>query len=412
MRAVAMGAQRASHNVVNPPSADPFPDRTSGRSTSIGHPAPAPRRARGRSLAAILGATLAIGVALGPWSAPPAAGATGDYLLMPRAELLARPVAGPAWTTLKAVAASTFSKPNLCDQNSQHHLQTLAAALVYARTGITAYGTKARAAIMAALPTQVVGCGNAVLALGRQLPAYVLAADLASMKTSTSGPAFARWLSVIRTKYVGGHSIWSSIRATHLSSPNNWGAYAGAARIAADRYLGDATDLAAAIRVARGFLGDRTAYAGFNRNLSSAALSWSCTGSVLTYTPVNPTCSKGGINVDGAVVADVSRGGSLRWPPSDPGIPYQLESIQGLGLQVELLYRAGYTTAWTWSSSALRRMAGIVTRSAASGGTGWNETRTARQMPWLLNRRYGLKLPTVPSGMGRAIGFTDWLYGP
>ena len=168
----------------------------------------------------------------------------------------------------------------------------------------------------------------------------------------------------------------------------------------------------AASKVTHGFLGDHAVYAGFNKNLSSAALSWSCTGSLSTYTPVNPTCTKSGINVDGAVVADISRGSSLRWPPADPGIPYQLDSIQGLGLQVELLYQAGYTTAWTWASNALERMGAIVTRSGASGGAGWNGTQTARQMPWLLNRRYGLKIPTSPSGMGRAIGFTDWLYGP
>jgi hypothetical protein len=32
-------------------------------------------------------------------------------------------------------------------------------------------------------------------------------------------------------------------------------------------------------------------------------------------------------------------------------------------------------------------------------------------MPWLLNLRYGTNIPTAASGMGRAIGFTDWLYG-
>ena len=365
-----------------------------------------------RAPAILIGAILALGLAIGPWSAPPAVGATGDFLLMPKAELLARPVSGSAWTALKAVADGSFSTPNMCDQNSKHHLQTLAAALVYARTGTASYQAKAQSAIMAALPTQKVGCSNAVLALGRQLMAYVLAADLTSLRTSSSGPAFATWLSAIRTKNIGGHSIWTSIKYTHENSPNNWGAYAGASRIAADRYLGDATDLGAATKVTQGFLGDRTSYAGFNQNLSSAGLTWSCSGSVTTYTPVNPACTKSSINVDGGVVSDISRGGSLKWTPPDPGIPYQLDAIQGLGFQVELLYRGGSTSAWSWSSSALKRMAAIVTRSAASGGTGWNATQTARQMPWLLNRRYGLALPTTATGIGRLIGFTDWLYGP
>ena len=90
-------------------------------------------------MAGVTLATLALVAALGPWSAQPAAGATGDYLLMPRAELLARPTTGTAWTALKAVADGAFSTPNLCDQNSKHDLQTLAAALVYARTGIASY---------------------------------------------------------------------------------------------------------------------------------------------------------------------------------------------------------------------------------------------------------------------------------
>jgi len=411
MSAVDTGAQRASRDPAINPTPEPAPDRTEHRAFATGR-SKRPRLTHRRSLAILIGAILALGAALVPWSAGVASGATGDYLLMPKAELLARPVTGAAWTALKKVADGSFSTPNLCNQNANHHLQTLAAALVYARTGTVSYQAKAQAAIMAALPTQKVGCSNAVLALGRQLTAYVLAADLTSLRTSSSGPAFATWLSAIRTKNIGGHSIWTSIKYTHENSPNNWGAYAGAARIAADRYLGDATDLAAATKVTEGFLGDRSAYAGFNQNLSSAALSWSCSGSVTTYTPVNSACTKSGINVDGGVVSDVSRGGSLKMPPPDPGIPYQLEAIQGLGLQVELLYQAGDTTAWSWSSSALKRMAGVVTRSAAAGGTGWNGTLTARQMPWLLNHRYGLSLPTSASGMGRAIGFTDWIWGP
>ena len=361
-----------------------------------------------RWLAAIVLTSIALGGTLG--ASAPAIAATGGELLMPHSELMALPTTGTAWTGLKAVADAALPAPNLCDQSNNHHLRTFAAALVYARTGIASYGAKARAAVMAALPTQVVGCDNATLALGRQLTAYVLAADLAGLSGSDE-TTFRSWLSAIRTKFIGGHPSRTTLQNTDTSAPNNWGAYAGAGRIAADLYLDDTADLAAAARVTRGFLGDRSAYAGFTTTLTSAAVSWTCTGSVSTYTALNAACTKSGINIDGGIGADISRGGPLRWPPLDPGIPYQLESIQGLGLQLELLSRHGYPDAWSWSNSALKRAAAIVTRSGAAGGTGWNLTTASRQMPWLLNLRYGTSIPTRTAGMGRAIGFTDWLYG-
>ena len=353
---------------------------------------------------------VALALSLPAISNPARADAATDYILMSRAALLARPVTGGAWAYMVEIAKQSLGPANLCYQHSRHHLRTLAAALVYARTGASNYRTKAQAGVMNAIRTSVVGCENATLSLGRQLAAYVLAADFAGL-SGTYDSTFRSWLSTIRTKILGGHSIWNSLEHTHMESQNNWGAFAGASRIAASLYLGDASDVSQASRITRGFLGDRSAYAGFGAQLTSAALSWTCTGSQSTYTPVNPACTRGGINVDGAVVADISRGGSRRWPPGSTGVEYQIESIQGLGLQVELLYQNGYADAWNWSNQALKRMANVVTRSRASGGLGWNGTQAARQMPWLLNLRYGTNIPTAPSGLGRATAFTDWLYG-
>jgi hypothetical protein len=74
--------------------------------------------------------TIAIAASVVTWSAPTAGAA--DYLLMPRSELLTRPVSGSAWTALRAVADQSLGTANLCDQDEDHHLRTLAAALVYA----------------------------------------------------------------------------------------------------------------------------------------------------------------------------------------------------------------------------------------------------------------------------------------
>lgn len=369
-------------------------------------PPPSPARHRPRS---VVVAALALALIAGSSAWAPPVDAATQYLLMPRSELLARPTSGSAWTAMKGVADASLGTADLCDQNEDHHLRTLAAALVYARTGTASYKTKAQAGLMTAITTQRVGCGNAVLALGRQLTAYVLAADFIDL-SGASETTFRTWLSAIRTKIIGGHSVWNSLRTTHRSSANNWGAHAGAARIAASLYLGDTTDVANAALVTQGFLGDRSAYASFTHKLGSDDLSWAC-GTASTYTPVNKACTKSGIDVSGAVVADISRAGSLTWPPGSTGISYQVDSVAAMGLQVELLYRNGYGSAWGWSSSALKRAAQLVQRSAASGGDGWNETNASSQIPWLLNVRYGTFLPTRSVTMGRSIGFASWLWG-
>jgi hypothetical protein len=378
----------------SPPSSAPDP---ATRSVSLGR----------RAIATLVGAlVLSIVAATSAWTAP--ADAASTYLLISRSDLLARPTSGTAWSSLKSVADGSLGTANLCDQDEDHHLRTMAAALVYARTGSSSYKTKATSGIMAAIKTQSVGCGNAVLALARQLPAYVFAADFIDL-SGTNETTFRSWLSAIRSKVIGGHSVWNSLENTQRRSANNWGAHAGAARIAASLYLGDTDDVSQAARIAQGFLGDRTKYTSFSEILDSDDLSWAC-GSASTYTPINKPCTKSGINVDGGVVADISRGGSLRWPPPALGISYQVETIAAMGIQLELLSRNGYSSAWSWSSSALKRAAQLVQRSAASGGDGWNESSASSQIPWLLNLRYGKFLPTRSVTLGRSIGFANWLW--
>jgi hypothetical protein len=413
MSSVRHGAQWASgsqstQTPESPGLRAPSPDSPAPSDDHGSRPWRTRRRTRASSAAAVsVGLVVALLVTVAAFSAT--ASAAGGYILMPRSELLARPTSGTAWANLVDVANGSLGSADACDINSDHHLRTLAAALVFARTGDAAYGTKARAGVMAGMASQKDGCDQAVLSLGRQLTGYVLAADFANL-SGADDTKFRAWLSAIRTKNIGGHSTRYALNRTHNISVNNWGAYAGASRIAADLYLGDGTDLAAAAKVTRGFLGDRAAYAGWDSNLQAEDLSWSCSGAT-GFLPVNAPCTKSGVNLDGGVAADISRGGSLKWPPPTTGVQYQLDSIQGLGLQVELLYRNGYATAWGWSDSALKRMAAMVTRSGNAGGTGWNATNTSRQMPWLLNARYGTSIPTSWSGMGRGIGFTDWLYG-
>jgi hypothetical protein len=87
------------------------------------------------------------------------------------------------------------------------------------------------------------------------------------------------------------------------------------------------------------------------------------------------------------------------------GIMYSWESLQGLFVSVELLYRTGsYGNPYTWSNNALKRTLDFMQRS------GWAVTPAATYVPWLANARYGTCYPMSTGGNGRIMSWGDWLY--
>ena len=115
------------------------------------------------------------------------------------------------------------------------------------------------------------GANNSILSLGRQLGAYVLAADFADL-SGADDERFRAWLDDIRTRELGGHGRWTHWVGTHEDAPNNWGSFTGASRIAASLYLGDTDDVQRAAQVLRGFLGDRSAWDRFQDGRRSGEL--------------------------------------------------------------------------------------------------------------------------------------------
>jgi hypothetical protein len=330
-----------------------------------------------------------------PTATPPANPAPptgGRGIWMSREQLAQLPMSGDAWSRLKSAADGGLGSPNISDQDSAHDVNTLAAALVYARTGQASYRDKAASAIMSAIGTEQ---GGRTLALGRNLVSYVIAADLIDLRSydAAKEQSFRSWLSAVRTATLDGKTLIS----THEDRPNNWGTHAGASRVAADMYLGDTQDLARAAQVFKGWLGDRGAYAGF----AYGELDWQAD----PHNPVgiNPKgATLNGRNVDGVLPDDQRRAGGFSWPPQKEN--YVWEALQGAMVQAHLLSRAGYDV-WNWSDRALLRAVQWeynVNNFPATGDDTWQI--------WIVNRVYGTSFAAGSASAGKNMSYTDWMF--
>lgn len=321
---------------------------------------------------------------------PPAG--TGSILLS-ATESAARPMSGAAWDAMKRQADAAAGPPNLADMNQSNNVVVLAKALVYARTGNPTYRAQVLSALRGVIGTEA---GATTLSLGRELAAYVLAADLIGLRSADPAfdSTFRAWLASLLSRPMADGS---SLRETHERRPNNWGTHAGASRAAIAAYLGDAAELARVAQVFKGWLGDRSSYAGFKFH----DLWWQADAS--RPVGINPAGSTiAGHSVDGVLPDDQRRTGGFVWPPPCGNYPYG--ALDGALLQAEILRRAGYD-AFNWQNRALLRAELWLhsTGCPPSGDNLW-------QMP-LIDARYGTSFWGGGSVRpGKNFGWTDWLY--
>ena len=311
--------------------------------------------------------------------------------------LASLPTSGVAWNNILNAAQQNTANPNISDLNDDTDVYVLAQALVYARTGQIQYRDDVINSLATAIGTE---SGAGVLAVGRNLLGYVIAADLIHLQSVD--PAldllFRQWLSSIRTVIFTGGGPPYSIISCHNIRPNNYGTHCGASRIAIGIYLNDQADVQMAADVFKGWLGDRATYAGFNYG----DLDWQCNPTAPVG--INPAgCTKNGYSIDGVLPDDQRRGGGFSWPP--PQENYVWEALQGAIVQAELLSRAGYP-AWQWEDQALLRAITWLHQEAnyeATGDDSWQ--------PWLFNYTYGSNFPVEsPTNPGKAMGWTDWTH--
>ena len=336
------------------------------------------------------------GVALGLVISTTAAAATSKGIWISRDEIKALPMSGTAWNALKKQADQPAGTPLLSNQDQNNNVYILAKALVYVRTGVSSYRDSVVKACMAAIGTEA---GGRTLALGRELEAYVVAADLVGLDAADD-LRFRTWLRVTLTEVLSGNTLQS----THESRPNNWGTHCGDSRAAVAVYLGDSLELARCAKVFKGWLGDRSSYAGF----TYGDLSWQ-------FDPNHPVginppgATKNAESIDGVMPDDMRRGCAFQFPPCYTNYPWG--ALQGAVAQAEILSRQGYDT-WSWSNQALRRAVQFLYNlSLRYPDGGWWASGDDQWIPWIINHRYGTHFPAVtPAQPGKNTGWTDWTH--
>jgi hypothetical protein len=311
-----------------------------------------------------------------------------------REEIAALPVTGTAWSAMKAAADSAWGTPKLSDQNDPDNVLCLAGAFVYARTGDASYRTKVINQVLRIPGSED---GGETLALGRELAAYVIAADLVGLPADKE-PGFKAWLSGVRTKTLSGKTLIS----TSEHKQNNWGVICRYSRIVCAVYLDDAADLARCAKIERGWLGDHVAW-NFSQDDFGDDLSWQ--SDPAHPVGINP---KGaliqGHNVDGVLPDEERRAGSFVWPA--PKTNYSWTGLEGALCSAWVLSRFGYADIFNVQDKALLRAYTWLHQVNNYPAEGNDLVQI-----WIVNAVYGTNFPTKsPAPLSRAFGWTDWTH--
>lgn len=313
-------------------------------------------------------------------------------------EIAALPINTTAYTVVKSWASKSAPTPNLKNQDADTNAIYLAKGLLYARHGDPALYSAIESGI-GAIANGNLEAGARALAVGRELPAYIIAADLANL--ASANPALHAKFQT-KLKYILHEAPLIDGPATLAESsekrPNNWGAHATAARIAVDIYCEDLADLGKADKIFQGYCGDRAVYAGF----TFGELWWQ-------VDPAHPVAilPPGAIlkehDMSGGQPEELRRKGNVTFPvPTDNTYPW--EALQGLVVSMELLHRAGYS-ARDYSQKAILRAVQWLYKND------WPASGDDRWQPYIINYAYGTKLATDPNATpGKNMAFTAWTH--
>ncbi len=288
-------------------------------------------------------------------------------------ELSTLPMDGPAWEAVLEAAGRNIARPRIANQNNKVNVYTLAAAIVYARTGQDDY--RQRVVATCEKLARWGDPGGRTLAWARGVGAYALAADLVGYRT----PEFESWLRKMADEYIARDK--RTLRAMFEERPNNWGAHAFGSLCAVYRYLGDFKEL----NSIRDYWS--LSVTGPNPGLSFGHDStWHADPADPLW--INPKgAMRDSLNVDGLLPDDMRRGGSLKSTPTFT--KYAWEGLQGLIMAARILERAKLSI-WAVGDSALYRASNALQeRLATTFGERWQAGGDDSWLLPFLDKAYG-----------------------
>ncbi|MGE5550422.1 MAG: hypothetical protein ACM3ZC_07810, partial [Bacteroidota bacterium] len=315
------------------------------------------------------------------------------------------PMSGPGWTAVLAAAdAADGNAATVTNQDSDNNVQILAAAIVYARTGIQSYKDKVVTACNKLSANPNTHPGDRTLSWARETGAYALAADLVGYSSTN----FRTWLrnmaEVFRcTQIIGIDGQYVTLLGMFKDRPNNWGSHAFGSLCAIYGYLGDTARLN---EVRNYFLQSLSGPKPYEAQYGTD-LSWHVDQNNPRW--INPQgATKSGLNIDGIIPDDQRRNGSFSNPPAC-NTDYHWEGQQGWVMGARILDRLGMSI-YSASNQAIYRAAyALHVRWAGQFGSQWLAEGDDLWMLKFIDSAYGTNLSGSADvwGSGKNAG---WAY--
>jgi hypothetical protein len=332
-----------------------------------------------------------------------------------RAELMRRPTSGADWDLLLRDAARDPGAADIANQDSEHDTYTLAAALVCVRTGN--HCSEARQGVLNAIGTE---SGARWLAVGRNLGAYVIAADLLDLRAGTAtgrdGERVEAWLRGWLAKQLRDNNSedMRGFRPFHAAA--NAAAQEGFAYAAVAAYLRDTSALTRAWDAFRRFVCDPGAPDRENIYMTpSVRDNWTDAANPCSVNPRGSTRSVpsgmpgsgGSHRIDGSLPGDMRRGGAYQWRPGFTQYPWV--GLEGLVPAAVVLQRAGYPAFQVADRAVLRTHEYLLWLRDQTSDSRWFDGVRGRDIIQLVNHAYGTSFPINRTvGGGRTVGYTGW----